>query len=144
MERKLALQTGLQLFELLLVLLLSAVCLAFPLLSVSEIRSRQQVNFEALKLRLAIEGVSLHCLQTKTKGKIVLRQNSYTLFSTKHPARTFNLKPPVKIETNPKDDRRIIFYSDAVHSPTRIRISDGKRTCDLFLSLRGRVRKKCL
>lgn len=136
-------QTGNSLPELLvgLTLLGAVITTAGPFFS--GILHNQRLRHEARKLQIRLEDAALRAKVEETPIRVSFWKNSYEIQKANN-SKKYNFPDYIQfISSSLSFPLQVFLYPGGTASPKRIELQKGAQTCQVIISLRGRVRYSC-
>lgn len=133
---------GYSLIELWLVLGLVAILLCAGAASLQSTVESQALKSETKQIVSLLDNLSVRAMQHEKDIRLEIQSTGYAGYSNNICFLQGTLPRPLKFEE--ASTKSLLFLKNGVSSPGTLRLSDGKRTCLIILSLRGRVRSQCL
>jgi hypothetical protein len=134
--------SGFSLIDLTVAIALTSLLFSLSMLSVHAISDRREIKAEAQKLMRSLELAVFQSLNSEIETSLTVLSSGYELERKVGTSIRYELPPNIWI--NQKDrKRRINFSKSGVASPATIQLVKGDTTCEVTLSLRGRVRSSC-
>ncbi|NMC63700.1 MAG: hypothetical protein GYA55_11110 [SAR324 cluster bacterium] len=130
------------LLEMCIVLCLVAIFLGAGTLSLKANIQSQRLKAEAKHMVVILDSLSLEARQKEKDIHLDINETGYAGYRDKICFLQGSLPKPLKFSEG--SSKALIFLRNGVSSPGTLRLSDGKKTCLIVVSLRGRVRSQCL
>lgn len=136
-------ESALSIVELLTYLFLASLILAISIPSAFRPSTHKQLQDEANRLMQAIEGAILESRQNESKVKLELTPQGYAFsadVASQLSALGYSLPDEIFILNTPDI---ITFHKSGVSSPATISLKKEDESCNVIISLRGRVKVLC-
>ena len=133
---------GFSLLDLLAALTLTGIALAACLPALSSLLTRRPLEQECRRLRYKLDELELRSAKTGRDYRVTLSATSYAALraDNDYPLFSRQLPAPLHIDLESGQDASIMFYGGGTADPATIRLGDGRNSCAIAVSLRGRVR----
>jgi len=130
------------LLELCLVLGMAAILIGAGTLSLQSSIKSKKIKAEAKHLVVLLDSLSVQARQHEKDIRLQINETGYAGYKDKICFLQGSLPKPLKFIDG--TSQALLFLRNGVSSPGTLRLSDGKETCFVIISLRGRVRSQCL